>query len=680
MSEHCKTNDNLGVARTANHPGVTRPDRRLAALLACALWVGNALPAVAELPAPGNLNPALPPAELVAATLPPAASPPAVPARMAADSTTFWRLPSVVPAVAKARPAGPVHSMLVEDLDRRLSDLKRQPGDLAPPELRVSALPSAMRDITQPDSQMGSDPVWHASSVGSALSSATQNAAYVTGQPQLLPSPPAEDIDSLRSELRQAISRLDAAQRQMVSAQQPGNGGDAPPSGGGGDRLSTLESAFDRFEDQMTAERAAKFPSARLTGFTQLDDYIISQDPLNKATVGNAQNGLGFRRARLAVVGNVAALTAYMMEVDFATAGRPSFFDMWVEQDRLPVLGALRVGQYLQPFSADAMSGFRHLPFLERSLPFLAFVPFRRVGAMSSINTQDERTYFAYSLFRTGGFNNAPEGDSRFATDIGDQGGLSFSARLTNLLIYDPNAEDQYLWHVGASYNYSRMTGNTASGAQPFYQARTGPEFGPIGDGIDTVPATFGPVSYAAANFTPPSFIDSGRYLADSFNLFGVETVYQYEAFSAQAEFMATGVNSVVGPIWYTGAYGEVMYRLTGEHRGYDRRLASLKNPLPFTDFISLKPGGIRGWGAWEVAARLSYIEIRNPSSLLPADYIAGTNSSGNGTLTDTTVGMTWWWNYHTKLQFNWIHSMLNNAAMGYSLADSFVSRLQVDF
>ncbi|HVU87327.1 MAG TPA: porin [Pirellulales bacterium] len=492
----------------------------------------------------------------------------------------------------------------------------------------------------------------------------------------------SNQVQSLRTALDKTIERLGATERQLQATQQrldsQTNGEIAPT--GLPQRMTDLESAWDRFEDQLAAERGAKYPSAKLTGFTQLDDYMMSQDQLNKDTVGNGQNGLGFRRARLAVIGNVSTFTAYMMEVDFATAGRPSFFDMWVEQDNLPILRSVRIGQYLQPFSVDAMSGFRHLPFLERSLPFLAFVPFRRVGAMASNNSRDELTYWAYSFFRTGGFNNAPEGDSRFATDIGDQGGLSFSTRITHLLQYDPHADDRYLWDVGVSYNYSRMTGNTASGQRPFYQARTGPEFGPIGDGIDTIPATFGAASYNASNFTPPQFIDSGRFLADSFNLFGVETLYQNGAFSAQGEFMATGVNSVVGPIWYTGAYGEVMYRLTGEHRGYDKRLAAFKNPVPFTDFISLKPGGIKGWGSWEIAARLSYVEMRNPSSLTAADYISGTNATGNGTLTDVTVGLTWLLNYHTKLQFNWIHAMLNNRQMGFSVADNSVSRIQVDF
>ena len=239
------------------------------------------------------------------------------------------------------------------------------------------------------------------------------------------------------------------------------------------------------------------------------------------------------------------------------------------------------------------------------------------------------------------------------------------------------------------SYDFSAMTaaGGSTSGSSPvaYYQSRTTPEFGPIGDGIDTAPSTFGPASYAGANLTPPNMIDTGRYPASSFNLLGAETVYQSGPFSFQSEFMATEVNSIVGPIWYTGAYGEVMYRLTGEHRGYDKRLAALKNVVPYTDFISLRRRGIAGWGAFEVAGRLSYVNLQNPTSL-NGHYLSSTNSSGNGTLTDSTLGITWWLNAHTKLQSNWIHAWLNNTSTvpgtvhGYSMADFLVSRLQIDF
>ena len=155
----------------------------------------------------------------------------------------------------------------------------------------------------------------------------------------------------------------------------------------------------------------------------------------------------------------MAEFTNYMVEMDFATAGRPSFFDVWGEQENIPWFGTVRAGQYVQPFSVDAMSGFRHLLFLERSLPFLAFVPFRRVGVEAYNWTEDERTNWAYSVFRTGGFNNAPLGDDRFATDIGDVGGYSFSGRMTHLVYYDAEANDRYLWHIGGAYDYQPTDG-----------------------------------------------------------------------------------------------------------------------------------------------------------------------------------------------------------------------------
>jgi phosphate-selective porin OprO/OprP len=435
-----------------------------------------------------------------------------------------------------------------------------------------------------------------------------------------------------------------------------------------------------------------KYPTFRITGFTQLDTAFYSQDPNNIATVGNAQNGTGFRRARLAVVGNAAEMTTYMMEVDFVTAGRPSFFDVWVEQAYVPVLGAVTIGQYVQPFSIDAESGFRHLPFLERSLPFLAFVPFRRVGAQSTNWNEEKTTVWANSVFRTGGFNNAPLGDDRFGLDIGDQGGFSYSTRMTHLMYYDKLAEDRYLWEIGGSLDYSRLGENTGAtsglsgqaggGPSPFYQSKVLPEFGLLGYGENS--QNFG----NATNGTP-TFVDSGRYAARSFEIYGVETAWQSGAWSAQAEWMATQVDSVVGPIFYNGAYCELMYRLTGEHRVWDKRSASFKNPVPYTDFIAVKPGGICGWGAWEVCARWSFVDERNPASLSGHYYnsttntynaTAATGAVGNGMLNDTTLGLNWYLNAHTKMQWNWIHTMLNNTVHGYSTADLFVGRVQVDF
>ncbi len=89
-------------------------------------------------------------------------------------------------------------------------------------------------------------------------------------------------------------------------------------------------------------EKKDTYPTHKITGFLQLDTAWYSQDPANQALVGNAQDGTGFRRARLAVLGKVAPMTLYQLEIDFATAGRPSFFDNYVEQEKLPFLGAVK--------------------------------------------------------------------------------------------------------------------------------------------------------------------------------------------------------------------------------------------------------------------------------------------------------------------------------------------------
>jgi phosphate-selective porin OprO and OprP len=465
------------------------------------------------------------------------------------------------------------------------------------------------------------------------------------------------------------------------------------------ERMSELEERFNALEDRLkdkgkdSKDKEVKketFPTHKITGFLQLDTGWYSQSPANEALVGDAQDGTGFRRARLAVLGKVAPLTLYQLEVDFAAAGRPSFFDNYVEQEKIPFLGSVRAGQYLQPFSVDAMSGFRNLPFLERSLPFLAFVPFRRVGAMASNNSEDEMTYWAYSVFRTGGFNNAPLGDSQFATDFGNVGGYSFSTRVTHLLMHEDN--DQCLWHIGGAYNFSQLGANNAVGSgttgnagtpQPFYQAKTTPEFQL---GYPQNSQSFG----SAVNSTP-FFVDTGKFQARNFSLFGVETVYQDGPLSLQSEWMITAVDSVVGQVNYPGAYGEFMYRLTGEHRPYDKKLGALKNVVPFHDFISFDPDkmGDIGLGAWELAGRVSWVDLRDPNKLNGHFYNPATNlfnapskvgAVGAGTLTDTTLGMTWFLNKHTKFQFNWIHAFLNNSAKGFSQADLFVTRLQVDF
>lgn len=446
-------------------------------------------------------------------------------------------------------------------------------------------------------------------------------------------------------------------------------------------RLADVEGRLKKRDEADKAEaekkKATEFPSLKLSGFTQVDGVWFNQDPTNIATVGNAQDGVGFRRVRLGVTGKVAEFTNYMTDVEFVAAGKPSLFDVWGEQGNLPFFGTIRVGNFRQPLSVDSFVGQRVQPFLERALPFQAFVPFRRPGVMAYGMTADESTQWAYSVYKTGGFNNAPFGDDRYGVDIGDKNGYGFASRATHLLHYDEPSGGRYLAHVGGSTAYGRIGANTAAGSTsnvPYYQARTLTEFGPLGS-PETAQA-FGQ-SFASN----PVFVDTGRIPANSYNVYGIETVVQNGALSLQSEFLATTVDSVVGNIFYHGAYGGISYRLTGEHRPYDKRTGVLGKVLPFEDFISLTKGrrGIYGWGAWELTARYSYVSLHNPTAL-DGRYLAGTSAAGTGLLQDTTVGVNWYLNANSRLMFEWIHAMLDNTARGFSQADLFATRFHLDF
>jgi phosphate-selective porin OprO/OprP len=442
---------------------------------------------------------------------------------------------------------------------------------------------------------------------------------------------------------------------------------------------------------------ATKFPLVRLTGFFQLDDAMYDQSVASKAAIGDAQNGVGFRRARLAAAGNLTEFTGYYLEMDFATAGRPSFLDVWGEQKNLPFLGTVRVGQFRQPTTMDALTSIRHLDFLERNAAFQAMDPFRRVGIMAYDMSQDERTTWANSVYATGFtfFNPATTapggaviggdsyntlGDTRFGTQIGDNGGVSYATRVTHLLYYDDPSQGRYLLHVGGGYNFSEMASNGGApgGATGnTYQARSIPEQF-VGD----------PTASGIAAAATPFVADTGRYAASSYHFGHLELAGNAGPAHFQTEYLVTSVNQIGGPAVFTdGAYFQTGYFLTGESCGYNKAGGVMDyNVKPFREFFGVGRGRNRtmcGWGAWEVVGRWSYLDLRRTGAAPAANpsIVAGGSGVNTGVLNEGTFGLNWWWNQYTRLQFNYIHTMMDsNIGRGSQMMDTYASRFQIEF
>lgn len=427
-----------------------------------------------------------------------------------------------------------------------------------------------------------------------------------------------------------------------------------------------------------------------------MDTAFYNQDLASLRTYGQMQDGTGFRRTRLQAYGSVSEHTNYIIEMDFAQAGRPSFFDVWAEQTNLGWLGTVRIGQFRQPYTMDCLTSVRHLEFLERSTAFNSMDPLRRVGIMSYNMSEDRNTMWMGSVYRpsytflnptNNTVTDAVTGiDSRFGNFVGNSGGWATAWRATHLLWYDEPAEGRYLLHVGGGYDYTQIGGNggpPSAANGDLYIART-------------IPGVFvGEVqNIGVTSSGTPNVANSGNIPATSFSFYHAELAGQYGSAHFQTEWIATSLQTLTaGNIMMNGAYFQTGYFLTGEHCGYNRQFGVMDyNVRPNTEFFGLGRGkGIAGWGAWEVAGRWDYLNLPNagfapPSAAAVASGAtnAGTNAANPnpGTLNIGTVALNWWWNQYTRVQFNYMSVWQNSdfAVYGKSHTNVFALRFQVEF
>jgi phosphate-selective porin OprO/OprP len=178
--------------------------------------------------------------------------------------------------------------------------------------------------------------------------------------------------------------------------------------------------------------------------------------------------------------------------------------------------------------------------------------------------------------------------------------------------------------------------------------------------------------------------LNTGVLAIDSANVYNIEAAMVYGAFSMQSEFFlcsTQGVNGGLDSDFY-GAYLQASYFLTGENKNYNRTSAAFGRVKPFTNFWIVRTADGRiatGPGAWEVAARWSWLEMEdnlNPAAVQLA-----------GQMNDITLGVNWYLNPNTRLMFNYIHSTQDWLQPGGIAGaptdgdmDMFVTRIQFDF
>jgi phosphate-selective porin OprO/OprP len=355
------------------------------------------------------------------------------------------------------------------------------------------------------------------------------------------------------------------------------------------------------FKDYLRVERNDGFYKFHIGGLTQFDIAGISTDQdLKDDGFDNQGTGEEFRRARLSVDGEIGEHTIFKAEYDFA-GGDANFADVWVGLQRLPYVGRFQAGHFKEPMSLDETTSDKYITFMERALPVLAFSPARNAGLAIGNPAFEQRMTWA-----VGGFRNA----NNFGDGFSEQSPYNVTARITGLPVWEDDGRT--LVHVGYSYSH-RFRDNEDVSFSPDPEVH-------LSDPI----------------------IDTGDILSHGVDVFGAELATVTGPVSLQGEFLdALVAQQTGGDVNFWGAYGQISWFVTGEHRPYDQKSGAFGRPTPKNPFSISK----RQWGAFELASRYSHVTLND-------DDVRG------GIESDVTAAVNWYLysNLRLMLDYVWAH------------------------
>lgn len=299
--------------------------------------------------------------------------------------------------------------------------------------------------------------------------------------------------------------------------------------------------------------------------------------------------------------------------------------ELWTGIKDLERGGYLRIGYLKAPFSLEQLTSSRHLTFMERSLAN-ALSPARDWGIRAHTPLWDERMTISVGIFTDG---------QTWTDAYDDWSSMDLTARVTGLPVYEQDGS--HIMHLGFSFSFKDARNQVIS-------ISSRPEVG----------------------ITDVRLVQTGDVEADSGLILGLEAAWVNGPLSLQGELLRSWVIGGPSPVAFTGFYTYVSYFLTGEHRPYQRSSGAFGRVLPINNFDPSK----EHWGAVEVAARISYLNLN-------AGDVEG------GTELNFTLGVNWHLDRHLRFMFNLTHAMVYdqpNLDYDYSSLTTLQARLQLVF
>ncbi len=331
------------------------------------------------------------------------------------------------------------------------------------------------------------------------------------------------------------------------------------------------------------------------------------------------------------------------VEGEFANTGSFALKDGYMGWKGCPEFG-LRGGQMKGPFSQEETCSSRFIDFADRSLA-------NRLSVGHDLGIQAIGSLFNDILgYEIGLFNGG-------ATELKDSG--------RNTL--DLNDEKDFIGRI-------RITPFKNSDSELLRQLRIGVAF-THGDQDTNALADI------TTAMSGTRIIDFGAFNLDGNRTrVGVEFSYHYGPFSLRAEYLQLKQELIDGlpenSVTFTATYVQATFLLTGEAKPLENRVKPARN-------FSFKDGG---WGAFELALRYAFIEVRDADTA--GVLVVTAPFTPNEKCTEITFGVNWWMTPNVRLtidftQYTFGEEMPVSASGVIDELGSeklVISRLQIDF
>lgn len=428
------------------------------------------------------------------------------------------------------------------------------------------------------------------------------------------------------------------------------------------DRIKSLEKNWDSYAKakKKADDKAKSKPTFKIGGRIHFDYWGFPDESTgigffeNAATGLDPENRFQFRRIRLEMKGDILDTMFWRTQIDFNNPAVAEYKDVYIGFKELPFNQSLIIGNQKRPIGLDHLNSSRFNVFTERPMVVETFnSDARRIGATMNGYTDDESMLWSYGAFLLE--NTRSDGRA-----IGDSFQGSLNMRLAGSPWYDETSGGRGYFHWGLAAMVAKPDGDVKPGDTNRNEGRfsTRPE----------------------ARSTS-SWLDTGRIAgANWFETVAVEGILNIGSLQIAGEWMSTFMqrdNTTAGTgddLQFHGGYIYAAYMLTGEHITYTRRTGTINRVTPYENFFLVDRccGGTgRGWGAWQIAARYSYLDLTD------ADITGGIGNS-------TTMALNWWWTPYSKLQFNAIYFDEHNRGPvgGYDAGNAWITgvRFAVDF